>query len=72
MELQKEREQMKIIEAEERMKKMGKRFKKTAAKGVSDKHKVRVIWKWGVSFYIIAWSFTFASIISFFYNLKTD
>jgi len=46
--------------------------KKSSTKKISSKHKVRVMWKWAVAFYFIAWSFTFASITSFFSLLYRD
>ncbi len=49
-----------------------KTVKKSAAKKIKSKHKVRVMWKWGVACYILAWSFTFASISSFSLLLSKD
>jgi hypothetical protein len=46
--------------------------KKSSTKKISSKHKVRVMWKWAVAFYLIAWSFTFASITSFFSLLDQE
>lgn len=71
MEMAKEREQMKAKEAEDRMRKPGKKVK-TAVKKVSEKHKSRYMWKWALAIYIMAWSFTCASIVSFFMIVNDD
>ena len=65
MEIVKKKEQLRILEAEEKKRKEGKKVKKSAAKKVSVKHKIREMWKWAAATYIMAWGFSIASIISF-------